>query len=424
VTKPKSIVIYAVVGLALLGGSAVVLSQEAPSDLLKTADAIVAQVTRLRGLAPKNPIQKGVKSRAEISAYLNSHVKENYGEQQLETEGRMLKALGLIPEPSKYKELVMKLLTEQVGGYYDPDKKTFFIAGWLPLEQQRPVMVHELTHALQDQYFDLNNVLKKDLKDEDDDRTLAHQAIFEGDAMAVMLDSLLEPMGRNFSQLPDLVTAMRSQFAMMDSQFEVFKSAPVYLKETLLFPYSYGASFLQKVRATQPWSAVDRIYSDLPQSTEQIMHPDKYLGTRDEPQTLSPADPAGDLGGPWKTTYHNVLGEFTVYLLLRSQLQEDQARTAAAGWDGDVIQLVENGAGKSAAFLTTVWDTPEDADEFQAAARDLLKARHPQAQAAKNLPDVLTLVDGGEYSAVEKNGSTVRLILRLPEAEAAKIKGF
>ncbi len=121
--------------------------------LLKTADAIIEQVARLRGLSPKQPIQKGVKSRAEISEYLNRHVRENYGEQQLQVEGRMLKSLGLIPDESDYRDLVMKLLTEQVGGYYDPDRKTFFIAGWLPIEQQRPVMVHELTHALQDQYF-------------------------------------------------------------------------------------------------------------------------------------------------------------------------------------------------------------------------------------------------------------------------------
>ena len=424
-SEPKSRVSFTVLApvLGVLSLCAFALSQEPPSELLKTADAIVAQVSRLRGLTPKAPIQKGVKSRVEISEYLNRHVRENYGEQQLEVEGRMLKTMGLIPEQSNYRDVVMKLLTEQVGGYYDPDVKTFFIAGWLPIEQQRPVMVHELTHALQDQYFDLNAVLKQDLKQHDDDRALAHQAIFEGDAMAVMIDSLLEPVGRTFAQLPDLVTAMRSQFGSMDSQFEVFRNAPMYLKETLLFPYGYGASFLQKVRVSQPWSAVDKIYSDLPKSTEQIMHPEKYLAARDEPQTLSVTDPSAALGGSWKTNYQNVLGEFSVYLFLKLQLTDEQAKTAAAGWDGDEIQLVEDGSGKSSVFLSTVWDTPEDAVEFQSAAKQWLKLRFPKGQVARDVPEAYALVDGGEYSGVEKHGNTVRLILRLPESMAGAVMG-
>ncbi len=416
--------VFSVVPAAALGFCVWALGQEAPSTLLKTADAIIEQVSRLRGLTPKQPIQKGVKSRAEISEYLNRHVRENYGEEQLQTEGRMLKTLGLIPEQSDYRDLVMKLLTEQVGGYYDPDRKTFFIAGWLPIEQQRPVMVHELTHALQDQYFDLNTVIKRDLKSHDDDRVLAHQAIFEGDAMAVMMDSLLEPLGRNFSQLPDLVSAMRSQFAGMDSQFEVFRSAPMYLKESLLFPYGYGAAFLQKVRASQPWSAVDKIYSDLPSSTEQIIHPDKYLVARDDPRTVAVADPSAGLGGTWKTTYQNVLGEFSLYIFLKLQLPDEQARTAAAGWDGDEIVMVEDGAGKRAIFLSTVWDSPEDAAEFQAAAIQWLRLRHPGAKVLKELPDSYELVDAGEYCAVGKSGGTVRLINRLPESLAGSVKEF
>ena len=151
----------------------------------------------------------------------------------------MLKSLGLIPDESDYRDLVMKLLTEQVGGYYDPDPEDVLHRG---LGRQsnssgRVNAVHELTHALQDQYLDLNAVIKKDLKDNDDDRAPADQAIFEGDAMAVMMDiPCSSPWDGISRQLPDLVTAMRSQFAAMDPEFEVFKNAPMYLKETLSFP--------------------------------------------------------------------------------------------------------------------------------------------------------------------------------------------
>jgi hypothetical protein len=378
-------------------------------------------VARLRGLEPKAPVAKGVKSRDEIASYLSDHVREQYGEAKLDAEGRTLQILGLIPPMESYREFVLKLLTEQVGGYYDPERRTFFIAGWLPLEQQKPVMAHELTHALQDQHFEIGRILKEDLKLQNDDRALAHQALFEGDAMAVMLDYLLEPAGRNFAQLPDLVTVMRSQLSQMDSQFPVFKQAPMYLRETLLFPYGYGAAFLQQIRLKQPWSAVDKVYADLPASTEQIMHPEKYLGSRDEPQPLPAEDPSARLGEAWKANYANVLGEFSLYLLLRLHLPDERAKQATSGWDGDRLMLTEDGTS-SAVFFSSVWDSPEEAAEYQAALRDWLKLRIPESRTLEESEEILALSKGGQYYSVSTVDGTIRLVMGLPEVLAGKIR--
>jgi hypothetical protein len=398
-----------------------VSGQSAPSELLKSADSTVETVARIRGLVPKSPIEKGVKSRDEIATYLNDHVREQYGEAKLDAEGRMLQILGLIPPMVDYGGFVLKLLTEQVGGYYDPERRIFFIAGWLPIEQQKPVMAHELTHALQDQHFEIGRILKEDLKSQNDDRALAHQALFEGDAMAVMLDYLLEPAGRNFAQLPDLVTVMRSQLTQMDSQFPVFKQAPMYLRETLLFPYGYGAAFLQQIRLKQPWSAVDKVYTDLPASTEQIMHPEKYLVSRDPPQTVQADDPSTRLGEAWKTGYTNVLGEFSLYLLLRHHLPDERAQQATAGWDGDRVMLVEDGTS-SAVFLSSVWDSPEEAAEFQSALWEWLKLRVPGSRTIEESAEILALSKDGQYYSVSKADGTIRLVMGLPEALADKIR--
>jgi hypothetical protein len=408
--------------LALFGpGLRPGLGQNAPSELLKSADATMETVARLRGLEPKAPVAKGVKSRDEIASYLSDHVREQYGEAKLDAEGRTLQILGLIPPMESYREFVLKLLTEQVGGYYDPERRTFFIAGWLPLEQQKPVMAHELTHALQDQHFEIGRILKEDLKLENDDRALAHQALFEGDAMAVMLDYLLEPAGRNFAQLPDLVTVMRSQLSQMDSQFPVFKQAPMYLRETLLFPYGYGAAFLQQIRMKQPWSAVDKVYADLPASTEQILHPEKYLVSRDEPQPLQAEDPSARFGDAWKANYANVLGEFSLYILLRLHLPDERAKQATAGWDGDRLMLVEDGTS-SAVFFSSVWDSPEEAAEYQAALRDWLKLRIPESRTLEESEEILELSKGGQYYSVSKVDGTIRLVMGVPEALAGKIR--
>ena len=415
--------VFVLLLLCLAGAGAAFLQQATPSELLKISDDMVQLTARLRGLAPKAPIAKEVGTRQDIAKYLNDTVRKNYDEGELQREGRLLQKLGLIPADMNYVEFELKLLTEQVGGYYDPNVKKFFIAGWLPAPDQKPVMVHELTHALQDQYFDVNTIMEKDRKAHDDDRTLAHQALMEGDGMAVMLNFLLEPSGRNFAQLPDLVFVMRSQFYSMDTQFEVFKSAPMFLKESLLFPYGYGAAFLQKVWARDPsWSAVDKIYSDLPASTEQIIHPEKYLGPRDNPKAVTLEDPSPFLGDKWKRTYSNVLGEFCTFLLLKQYLIEERAKRAAAGWSGDQIMLVEDGT-HDAVFAATEWDTPEDADEFYSALADWFQLRYPKSKKIDSEAG-FSLAQGGEYSAVEKKESSVRFVLGLPESEASKLRHY
>lgn len=397
-------------------------AEDTPADLLKLSDEMTQKVIQLRGLAPTGPIQKGVKSRTEIAQFLNNHIRASYAESQLQGEGKLLRTLGLIPAGLNYGDFMLKLLTEQVGGYYDPEKGTFFIAAWLPGDQQKPVMVHELTHAIEDQHFHIGRVMEEDRKLQNDDRLLAHMALFEGDATAVMLDSLLEPAGRNFSQLPDIVFVMRSQYSSLESQFDVFRQAPDYIKESLVFPYAYGATFLQKARATQPWTAVDKIYADLPASTEQIMHPEKYFGQRDNPVEVEIEDPSSRLGDGWKVTYRNVLGEFTLQRLLRTHLAEERSKNAAAGWGGDKVLLVEGKDGAAAVFGLTVWDSPADAEEFYQAMTDWLAAQYPKAKRVDESANGFALVQSAEYHSLKIDGSKVQFVLGLPESESPKLR--
>ena len=386
------------------------------SELLKTADDLVQTVSKLRGLEPKSPILRGIKNRAEISQYLNERIQELYSEEELQAEGKMLRRLGLIPASIDYREFVLKLLTEQIGGYYDPDKKMLFIASWLSLEEQKPVMVHELTHALQDQYFDVNTILKEDQKLRNDDRALAHQAVLEGDGMVVMLQYLLEPAKRHFSQLPDLAFIMQAQMASMQTQYTVFRDAPPYLQESLLFPYGYGAAFLQKAWAKDPsWQGVNKIYSDLPVSTEQIMHPEKYLAARDNPVTVTEENFAVKLGKSWKVTYRNILGEFSLGLMLNLHLTEERSRRSAAGWGGDQVLLFESSEGKDAVLVSTVWDTADDAEKFYLAMQDWFQKGYPKAIKTDEPPGGFSLTQDGEFHSICRDGTRVRFLVGLPE---------
>ncbi len=395
------------------------------SNLLKISDEMIQTTSRLRGLEPKTPIQTGVKDREEISRYLNERVQAEYSQGELEKEGAMLRKLGLIPADMDYRDFIIRLLTEQIGGFFDTDKKSFYIASWLPAEEQKPVMVHELVHALQDQHFDVARILKEDRAMQNDDRALAHQALLEGDGMVVMLQYFLDPVKRHFSQLPDLSDVMQKLTLTMQAQYPMFKSAPAILRETLLFSYGYGASFLQHSWNRDPsWPAVNKIYSDLPASTEQIMHPEKYFLSRDEPKSVTADSRAAALGDNWKVAYRNVLGEFSLGLLLDLHLTEEHSRRAVLGWGGDQVLLLENNEGKNAVLISTVWDTAEDAEKFYAAMDEWFRRHFPDVERSNETPAGFAVTKDGETSLIRRDGASVRFIIGIPQAESPKLKEF
>jgi hypothetical protein len=392
------------------------------STLLKTADEMVQTVAQIRGLEPKGSIQKGVKSREEISRFLNDLVQKEYSQSELQKEGKMLKKLGLIPASMDYKEFLLKLLGEQAEGFYDPETKTLYIASWTPPDEEKPVMAHEITHALQDQYFDISKTMKEDRAIDNDDRALAHEALREGDAMAVMLNYLLEPAKKSFAQLPDLLTLMRAQMSVSQTRNAVFESAPQYIQENLLFSYGYGSSFLQKVWARDPsWKAIDKLYSDPPSSTEQILHPDKYFA-HDNPKPVQQGNIAAKLGDDWKVAYKNVLGELSIGLLINLQFTETRARRVVNGWGGDEVMLLENGEGKDAVFVNTIWDSAGEADIFFSAMQEWFHQRYPKAKKLKESPEGLSLVQNGEFHFLQREATSIRFIIGLPESDGMKLE--
>jgi len=414
-----------VLAFGLSNGLSAPVQEPSATQLLDTVDEMVQVTARLRGLEPKAPILRGVKSRAEISSYLKERVEEEQDQSRLEKEGKTLKKLGLIPADLDYLQFILKLLTEQIGGFYDPDTKTFYIASWLPAEEQKPIMIHELTHALQDQYFDIEKIMEKDRKLDDDDRVLAHQALFEGDGMVVMLQYILEPLKRHFSELPDLAFVMRTQMSTMQSQYAVFKSAPSFVQQLLLFPYGYGASFLQQAWKRNPsWESVNKIYSDLPASTEQIIHPEKYFIDRDEPVPVEATEYTAGLGTNWKITYKNVFGEFSLGLLLNLHLTDERSRKSVTGWGGDQVLLLEKDSGENAVLVSTVWDSVDASEKFFAAMDEWFRQHYPDTPRVDESPTGFEIVKDGEFHALRRDGDGVRFLIGLPESDRSKMKDF
>jgi hypothetical protein len=366
---------------------------KAPKDaLLAAADEIARQVSALRSLSLKAPLQRGVLTRDEIGAKLKERIGKEYTPDEVRQEARVLKRLGLLPADVDYEKLLLDLLMEQVAGFYDPFAAKLYIADWLPLEMQRPALAHEIEHALQDQHFDLKKFATP-IKD-DGDRQLGHSALVEGDATAVMLEFQAQAMGLPPDQLGELIAQMGKQLLSGSlGNTPQFDKAPPFVRETLMFPYLSGLLFVESVRRTQPWPKVDEIFKSPPESTEQVIHPEKYA-TKEHPVKITPA-PVPSLGAR-KELRRDVFGELVMKILFATappppatpvakkggsdaKLDVDVnalAEKAAAGWGGDREVAYADPStpdGPVTVIDLSTWDTEGDAKEAELVAQRLMQ---------------------------------------------------
>ena len=243
------------------------------------------------------------------------------------------------------------------------------------MEGQKPVMAHELVHALQDQHFNLKRFEK--WPKGDSDAELAAHALIEGDATLAM--TLY--MAKN----PLVALAFIRTLGAQEAASEQFKQAPRALRESLLFPYEEGSAWATQLYKRGGWEMVSQAFAKLPQSTEQILHADKYFAY-EAPQKLTLPDFKAVLGPTWKRIDSDVNGEWGCYLILDEFLNNaTESKQAAAGWGGDRFALYETGKPDEFFIVQlTGWDTERDAREFfDAYAKRTLK-RYPQAKESKS----------------------------------------
>lgn len=386
-------------------------------DLLKTADEIAARVSQQRGLRIKHPLKKGVLSRNQIVSRLMDRVKREYSAVEIKAEEAVLKRLGLLEPDTDYEKTITDLLTEQVAGFYDPFAKELFIADWLDVSLQRPALAHEIGHALCDQHFDLKPYATP-IKD-NGDRQLARAALVEGDGTAVMLEFTMAeqaaamgvPMAADIGQIPDALFSMTA--GLMSGTMPAFDRAPRYLRETLVFPYIEGLRFVVHVRRRKPWSAIDEIYRHPPESTEQILHPEKYFARERPVVVTDTALPAGKAGG-WKVIRKEVLGEYQTRLWLETRLDAMQAKQASQGWGGDRLVAYEPTPGGPLVLVAlSTWDSEADANEFARAVSRLFARRVARPELSGS---VVAYTQGAETFAVEQRADRVLVLIGAPAA--------
>ncbi len=366
-------------------GDRLVDQQDYVGALERYTEAYHAVVSRIRGQKFDRQVMPTLLTRKELGEEVIRMMEKEYTPEEFALMDATYTVLGMMPSSVQSKKLLTTLLSEQIAGFYDPEKERMVLIreendGKEPgfferllgakasfdKDEQKTTLAHEMTHALQDQLYNLDGMQKRIEKD--DDMLLAFSSLVEGDATLLMFVEMDD--GSDVRQMDPAV--VRTTFTLMSFMLPVaggasYRQAPAIFRESLTFPYFQGMLFCVALAAKDGWQSVHKAYQSPPTSTEQIMHPDKYTeAERDEPQTVIMPDLTDIIGSPWKHLGGNCLGEFQASVMLK---RVRNGARAAAGWDGDRYEIYSGPDGRLGVVLVSVWDSEKDAQEFAAAYR-------------------------------------------------------
>ena len=340
-------------------------------------DEIEAQVAEIRGLPAKRPVEREFVTADQFKAMIVEQFDKEAPPSYVAAFERLYDALGLIPADANLRDLNLDLFGGgAVVGVYRNDLGKLFVVSKSggPGPNEKFYFSHEYDHALQDQNFTV-------FKDQDGildqgDRILARQAVYEGDATLLMTQ-----WGAGNLTQSDFLEILAA--GANPEVTGVLDRTPAILRAPLEFPYTTGFGFVQTLNGSGGWDAVNKLYARMPESTEQILHPEKYRAAEAPVKVALPADLATRLGAGWKVAAQDTLGELQIGIWLREGgVDKATADAAAAGWGGDRLAVLEGPGGDWAVAIRTAWDTKADAAEFDAALSTALdKARGVTATA-------------------------------------------
>ena len=401
------------------------ITPQQAEQLFRDVDTILAFVGKDSSLPMKRNVKRRLASREEVVLYLKKNMAEDKDVKRLRRTELVLKKFGLLPKDFDLQTFLVGLLEEQVAGYYDSKTKTVNLLDWVVPELQRPVLAHELTHALQDQSFGLDKWLKKGDEDLDtkkiltpaditeDENSEARQAIVEGQAMVVLLDYMLAPLHRNVADSPDVVDMLNSDMANGSADAVQYKNAPIFLKESLTFPYRYGIEFEAEVlRSRGKEQAFVTPFQNPPQTSREIMEPQTYLHGEHLAPLLLP-----DFKKIFKDYDRfdvGAIGEFDVDVLAEQYAGEDTAKRIYPNWRGGYYYSVRHkhdSDGPLGLLFVSRWASDRAAAQFAAIYARGVPQRYKNVTAASHndLPTELKSLRslGGDHTWNTEEGPLV-----------------
>ena len=433
------------------------ITAEEATDLFRWVDQILRFASQDSGLPVKHSVKKAMVSRNEVENYISDKFKDDVDRIRFERSELVLKKFGLLPRTFNLHDFLIKLLGEQVAGYYDEKKKTINLLDWVALDMQKPVMAHELTHALQDQSFDLVKMTKKDEEIEKrgpedpnalikiDEQSTARTAIMEGQAMIVFADFVLNTMDmgdscngdapcpipdkRSVVDFPKFVDLMLAQ---MDKEKgdSLLDNAPLLLREELIFPYSRGMKFIaQLLIKGGKQLAFTKVVERMPTTSREILQPEEYLAGHVIPPLLLPD--FRFLKNDFEPFDAGAVGQLDVSILLKQYTEEAVADRLSPEWRGGSYYAVGRKGVKPADPNSTAhvgliyvsrWSSDKIAHEFAKIYASSLPSRYTKVEhAATNVAgrDKYLSADGPVH--IQQTGALVIAVESFEDGVAEKV---
>ena len=371
------------------------ISPKEAEELFRSVDQILQFASKDTDLPIKHEVKRRLVSRDEVEAYLKKSMAEDKGAKRLQRTELVLKKFGLLPRDFDLQPFLVALLREQVAGYYDAKTKTVNLLDWIDADQQKPVLAHELTHALQDQSFGLEKWMKVEDVDldekknitaadiENDENGEAREAVVEGQAMAVLVDYMLAPTDQSLLTAPQVANALTEGMLVGTSDSPEFQKAPLFLREELTFPYRYGLNFEAALLKIGKQRAFAGAFTDPPHTSRQIMQPETYLSGEKIPPMQLP---------DFKQDFKNyerfdvgAMGEFDVDILIDQYADTATSQKIYPNWRGGYYYAARpkgDASAPLAILYVSRWSSPEAASQFAAIYAKALAKRYKQVREA------------------------------------------
>jgi len=388
--------------------------------LFQQVDEMVAELSQITGWKVEKRVPSQMLSRDKFHTYVDSRMKETSTRDEVRAEETALKMFGFIPQTFDLAKETVDLVSEQAAAFYDYNKKRLFILdSTAEGMEQRVALVHELAHALADQHHPLGKYLKKGSPD--DDAATARQSVMEGQATWLTWAYMSKYSGGKAEVPQAMITELTKSLGADGADFPVFTSAPLYMKESLVFPYNEGLKFQDVIFHKLGRTAFDQVFTRAPASTQQILHPDAYL---EDKKPLDPEPPSLEafLGKKetkrFRILAEGSLGEFDHSVLLRQFVSEKEGTSAASHWRGGAFRLYENKREKFPVLTyASDWDSPESAHRFFELYQRVMKGRWKKM-------DLDPSADNAAAAKITGSGDTGRFTLWVAGSTVQSVEGM
>jgi hypothetical protein len=407
-------------GILLYSAGSNAQSDPRAKALCAQVPGIAAELTEISGMKLRHPVPCDFISKEQINRFLKKRVSETSSPDEVRAEELTLKKFGLIPQDFDLAKNEVDLLTEQAAAFYDYNRKKLFITDSTSTESQSPVLAHELSHALADQNYNLGRFIRQGRKS--DDGSTARLAVMEGQATWLMSEYLARKSGQSLRDSATLAAAMSTVAAgddagdanKADSEFPIFDKEPLYLRLTLVFPYTKGMSFQQAVLQRDPQKGFGEVFSNPPVSTQQVLHPEKYF------ERLKPTDPAlpvVHLPKGYKGLVGGELGELEQTILLQQFTGKTRAADLSPHWRGCNFELRENKKARRVVLLySTEWDSEDSARRYFSAYREIMHKKWKSMTVTAEDADSVTGTGDDGHFELRRKGAIVTSVEGLEPA--------